>query len=107
MVAYQAESDLFRALAPHYKRHADEGRTLVQTALASAADLEVAETELRVTLAPLSSAHRSRAIAAVCRELNATETLFPATRLRLRYAVAEPANRVESGQFDRRLCQEV
>lgn len=88
MVAYQAESDLVRTVAPHYKRHEDEGRTLVQTALASAADLEVTETELRVTLAPLSSAHRSRAIAAVCRELNATETLFPGTHLRLRYAVA-------------------
>jgi len=88
MVAYQAESDLVRLVAPHYKRHEDEGRTLVHTALASAADLEVTETELRVTLAPLSSPHRSRAIAAVCRDLNGTETLFPGTHLRLRYAVA-------------------
>ena len=87
MVAYQAESDLVGAVAPHYKRHEDEGRTLVQTALASAADLEVTETELRVTLAPLSSAHRSRAVAAVCRELNTTATVFPGTHLRLRYAV--------------------
>jgi transposase len=90
MVAYQAESDLVRAVAPHYSRHEDEGRTLVQTALAAAADLEVTETELRVTLAPLSSAHRSRALMAVCPELNATETLFPGTRLRLHYAVGEP-----------------
>ena len=90
MVAYQAESDLLHAVAPHYQRHEDEGRTLVQTALAAAADLEVTETELRVTLAPLSSAHRSRAIAAVCPELNGTETLFPGTRLRLRYAIGEP-----------------
>lgn len=88
MVAYQAESDLVRLVAPHYKRHEDEGRTLVQTALVSAADLEVTETELRVTLAPLSSPHRSRAIAAVCRELNATATVFPGTHLPLRYAVA-------------------
>ncbi len=88
MVAYQAESDLVGAVAPHYKRHEAEGRTLVQTALASAADLEVTETELRVTLSPLSSAHRSRAVAAVCRELNTTDTFFPGTHLRLRYAVA-------------------
>lgn len=88
MVAYQAESDLVGLVAPHYKRHEDEGRTLVQTALASAADLEVTETELRVTLAHLSSAHRSRAIAAVCQELNAMATVFPGTHLRLHYAVA-------------------
>jgi transposase len=88
MVAYQAESDLLGAVAVRYKRHEDEGRTLVQTALASAADLEVTETELRVTLAPLSSPHRNRAIAALCQELNATATVFPGTRLRLRYAVA-------------------
>jgi hypothetical protein len=88
MVAYQAESDLVRAVAPHYKRHEDEGRTLVQSALTGTANLEVTDTELRVTLAPLSSPHRSRAIAAVCSELNASQTCFPGTRLRLCYAVA-------------------
>ena len=87
MVAYQAESDLFRALEPHYPRVADEGRTLVQSALMSAADLKVTPTELQVTLAPLSSPHRSRAIAALCEELNGLETRFPGSTLRLRYAV--------------------
>ena len=67
MVAYQAESDLLRLVAPHYRRADDEGRTLIQAALASAADLEVTETELRVTLAPQSSPHRTRAIAAAVR----------------------------------------
>lgn len=90
MVAYQAEGELVRAIAPHYKRADDEGRTLVQTALASAADLRVENNELRVTLAPLSSAHRSRAVAALCEELNASGVHFPGTRLRLRYAVAAP-----------------
>lgn len=89
MVAYQAESDLFRRIAPHYPRVQDEGRTLVLSALASAADLEVTDKELRVTLAPLSSPHRTRAIAALCEELNATQTVFPGSRLRLRYAIRE------------------
>jgi transposase len=89
MVAYQAESDLARALAPHYPRADDEGRTLVHTALASAADLRIDGDELRVTLAPLSSPHRSRAVAKLCAELNAAAVRFPGTRLRLRYAVAE------------------
>jgi hypothetical protein len=87
MVAYQAESDLVRLVAPHYTRVEDEGRTLIQSALAGHADLEVTDTELHVVLRPLSSPHRSRAIASLCEELNRRRTLFPGTRLRLRYAV--------------------
>ena len=90
MVACQAESDLFRLVAPHYHRADDEGRTLIQSALASAADLEVTQTELRVTLAPQSSPHRTRAIAALCDELNQTNTVFPGSQLRLRYAIKQP-----------------
>ena len=91
MVAYQAESDLLRLVAPYYPRVEDEGRTLIQSALASTADLEVTDTELRVTLALLSSPHRTRAIAEVCEELNQTETIFPGSQLRLRYAIQEPS----------------
>jgi hypothetical protein len=90
MVAYQAESDLARAIAPHYRRADDEGRTLVQSALASAADITVIadKRELRVVLAPMSSPHRTRAIAALCQELTAAAVVFPGTCLRLVYAVA-------------------
>jgi len=87
MVAYQAESDLFRLVAPHYKRAEREGRTLIQSALNGPASIDVTETELRVTLAPLSSAHRTRAIVALCDEMNRRAIVFPGTRLRLRYAV--------------------
>jgi transposase len=87
MVAYQAESDLLRTVAPYYRRTDDEGRTLIQSALASSADLEVTQSELRVTLAPLSSPHRTRAIAALCETLNQSNVWFPGSSLRLRYAV--------------------
>lgn len=87
MVAYQSESDLVRLVAPHYRRVEDEGRTLVQCALSSDADLEVTDRELRVAITPLSSAHRTRAIAALCDELNRSEIVFPGSRLRLRYCV--------------------
>jgi hypothetical protein len=89
MLAYQAESDLLRLVAPHYRRAGQEGRTLLQTALASAADLRVTETELRIILAPQSSPHRTRAIAALCDQLNQTKTLFPGSRLRLHYEIRE------------------
>jgi len=87
MLAYQVESDLVRAIAPHYKRVDEEGRTLVATALRASGDLEVSDGELRITLAPLSSPHRTRAVAELCRVLDETGTRFPGTDLRLRYAI--------------------
>ncbi len=91
MVAYQAETDLYRMVAPHYKRAEDEGRTLIQAALSSAADIEVSTSEIRVTIARQSSAHRTKAIAALCDELNQTNTTFPGTNLTLRYGVRMPS----------------
>jgi transposase len=88
LVAYQIESDLVNLIRPHYARTDDEGRTLIQTTLQSAATLEQTDTELRVTLAPLSSAHRSQVVAALCDTLNESKTCFPGTRLRMRFAVA-------------------
>ena len=91
MVAYQAESELVRALTPYYRRVEDEGRTLMGAALLSAADLEATASDLRVTLLPQSSPHRTRALAALCDELNSLSTMFPGSRLRLRYAIRTPS----------------
>jgi septal ring factor EnvC (AmiA/AmiB activator) len=88
LVAYQIESDLANLIRPHYARAEEEGRTLIQTALQSTAALEPTNQELRVTLSPLSSAHRSHAVAALCESLNKTETRFPGTGLLMRFAVA-------------------
>ena len=91
MVAYQIESDLLNLVSPHYRRTEDEGRTLVQTAIQSAAALEPGDGELRVTVAPLSSAHRSRAIAKVCEALTKAETCFPGCGLKMRFAAVTPS----------------
>ena len=88
MLAFQAESDLLRLVAPHYKRSSQEGRTLLHAAFASSADLRLDNGVLNVILAPQSSPHRSAAIQALCEELNETNSIFPGTDLRLRYAVA-------------------
>lgn len=90
MVAYQAETTLYNLVRGHYLRAEDEGRTLVSSALQSAANLQVTETDLRVTLLPLSSPHRSRAIEAMCNDLNAAHAHFPGTKLRLHFAVSNP-----------------
>jgi len=89
MLAYHVESDLVRAITPHYCRVKDEGRTLIAAALQSSGDLEVTDSELRITLAPQSSPHRTRAIAELCRLLDAAEVRFPGTELRIRYAIRE------------------
>jgi hypothetical protein len=90
MIAYQAETDLAHQVSPHYQRAEQEGRTLIQSALQAAADLEVSGTQINIVIAPLSSPHRTRAIAALCQELNRTTVRFPGTRLRLHYAIAGP-----------------
>ena len=89
MVAYQAESDLVRLIAPHYARSDDEGRSLVQNILASPADLDVVDGELRVAVHPLSSEHRTRALVALCASLDARRLVFPGTTLRVRYSVTD------------------
>ncbi len=88
MVAYQSETALVDLLRPHYQRTEDEGRTLIASALQSAAELALTDGELRVTLAAQSSPHRTRAIAALCEKLNILGAHFPGTKLRLRYEVA-------------------
>jgi len=90
MLAYQAESDLLNLLQPHYRRAEDEGRTLLHELLAATGDIHVTKDELQITLAPLSSPHRTRAAQALCELLDQTATVFPGTRLRLRFAVRPP-----------------
>lgn len=89
MVAYQIEGSLVELLRPYYARTEDEGRTLIQSALLSSASIEPTEKELCVTLAPLSSPHRSQAIASMCNDLNQMGITFPGTKLQLRFAVSE------------------
>jgi len=89
MVAYQIESELVRQISPHYARAENEGRTLIQSALQSTAAIEPIENELHVNLKPLSSPHRSKALAALCEMLNQTNTQFPGTKLTMRFSAEQ------------------
>ncbi len=90
MVAYQTESDLLALLRPHYARADQEGRTLLHELFATAGDIRVCDNELRITLAPLSAPHRTHAAEALCEMLDQTATIFPGSRLRMRFAVHPP-----------------
>ncbi len=87
MVAFQVESDLTRLLANHYPRAVHEGRTLITSALETTGDIEVTDAELRVALDPLSSPHRTKALTALCEQLDAKPARFPGSKLRLRFSV--------------------
>jgi transposase-like protein len=90
MVAYQVESDLLALLRSHYTRVDQEGRTLLHELFATAGDIRVTDRELQITLAPLSSPHRTRAAQALCEMLDQAATIFPGSRLRMRFAVRPP-----------------
>jgi len=90
MVAYQAESDLIALLRPHYARVDQEGRTLLHELFATAGDIRASDSELNITLAPLSSPHRTQAGQALCELLDKTATTFPGSRLRIRFAMRPP-----------------
>jgi len=87
MAAWNAEHTLARALGAHYARAEDEAHSLLAEAFSASADLQIMGEELHVRIEPLSSPRRSRAIAALCVELTATETTYPGTDLRLVYSV--------------------
>ena len=90
MVAYQAESDLLALLRPHYARADQEGRTLLHELFATPGDIRVGDSELHITLAALSSPHRTYAAQALCEILDQTATIFAGSRLRMRFAVRPP-----------------
>lgn len=90
MLAYQAESDLLNLLRPHYLRAEQEGRTLLHEIFAASGDIKVTDSELLITLAPLSSPHRTRVVQTLCELLDHTATVFPGCRLRVRFAVRMP-----------------
>lgn len=87
MVAYQCECDLFRLIEPHYRRAEDEGRALIRSALATSGDIKISQHHLHVSLHPLSSPHRTKALSTICERLNETPIRFPGSNLLLRFNV--------------------
>jgi hypothetical protein len=91
IAVFRAESALRELLRPHYRQWRQDGRTIIQSMLQSSGDLQVHQDELRVILAPQSAPHRTQALAQLCTQLNALDTRFPGSNLRLKFSVREPA----------------
>ena len=89
MAAYNAETILARALNGAYARADDEAYALIREALTTSGDIIPADGTLTIRLDPLSAPRRTRALAALCKQLTATATTYPGTGLTLRYEVKE------------------
>ncbi len=84
MIAYRAETAMANSLREHLKRP-DEARRLICALYTSEADLlpDPEAGTLTVRLHHSANAATDLVIEKLCEELNATETLFPRTKLRL------------------------
>jgi len=87
ITAYQIETELVRMVCDYYRDVNKDGHKLIVSAMKSPADIAVADGKLYVTLSAQSSLHRSSAIAGLCKLLNAKNSCFPGTNLRLHYSV--------------------
>jgi transposase-like protein len=84
MIAYRAETAMANLLCENLSRR-DDTRSLLQALYATEADLipDYQEHTLTVRLHHMANGYSNEAIRKLCDELNATETLFPRTDLRL------------------------
>ncbi|MEO7069359.1 MAG: putative transposase [Nostocoides sp.] len=92
MSAYNAETTLARMIAPHYARAEHEARALLREAFTLPGDIHLTDGQLHVDLDPATAPRRSRALAALCQELTATETTYPGTNLKIIYTVKDHPN---------------
>jgi len=91
MAAFNAETILARALTGSYARADDEAYALIREALTTSGDIIPGHGTLTIRLDPLSAPRRTRALAVLCDQLNATATRYPRTKLVLHYEIKEPA----------------
>ena len=84
MIAYRAETAMANVLCQNLS-HPDETRSLLRALYATEADLlpDYNTRTLTVRLHHMANGYSNEAIRKLCDELNATETLFPRTDLRL------------------------
>jgi len=85
MIAYRAETALVNLIIPVYINHQNDKRQIIQTMLASSANLEpdYKNSILKVTIHSQSTPRANKALKHLCDELNQTEVCYPQTNLRL------------------------
>ena len=93
MIAYRAETAMAHVLRDQMARH-DDARSLLRNIYRADADLVPNHQThtLTVRLHHLTNHAHDRALAHLCEQLTATETVFPGSDLRLVYEMVSPQN---------------
>jgi len=88
MIAYRAETAMANSVRENLS-HPDETRTLLRTLYKTEVDLlpDKENKILTIRLHHLANVMSDNVIEKLCTELNATETLFPRTNLRMVFKV--------------------
>jgi Transposase protein len=91
MIAYRAETAMVKIVREKMTRH-DDARSLMRAIYKTEVDLEpdLQAKTLTVRIHPLANPSSDEALRHLCNELNATETTFPATELRVIYELISP-----------------
>jgi transposase-like protein len=89
MAACNTETILARTLNGRYARAGDEAYALIREALHASGDITIHGSTLHIRLDPLSAPRRTRALAALCEQLNTAPATYPGTTLTLHYDVKE------------------
>jgi len=89
MIAYRAETAMAQTLREHMARH-DDARSLLCALYSTEVDL-LPNPERKIRYSPCACS-ADAAIRHLCAEINATETLFPGTELRLIYELVSSQN---------------
>jgi hypothetical protein len=87
LCAYEIETRLFEMALGTFQRGRWEGRTLIRDILQTTGDLRVRDETLEVHLDQLSTPRATRAMMALCEQLNTLEPQLPESPLRLRFFV--------------------
>ena len=93
MIAYRAETAMAQILRQNMTRH-DDARSLLRAIYSTEVDIvpDPQAKTLTIRLHPLANTSSDLAVRHLCAELNATETLFPGTELRLIYDLVSSKN---------------
>ena len=91
MVSHRAETALLELIRPHFADWRREGRSLLRQILHSSGDLNTTASHLHVTIEPLASPYKTRALAALCEEINKLDTTFPGSQLKMAFRVRPEA----------------
>jgi hypothetical protein len=89
MIAYRAETTLASSLRQHLARSSDDARSLARQIFDQPADLipDFTANTLTVQLHHFTQAAHDQAVDKLLDELNATQTIFPGTRLTLNFKI--------------------